>query len=132
MALNNPGGLKLGAYNFIGQKTVGTNSTYKEFYELVFGVRAVFKNIQLISQRGMRSLEAIGNLWLGETEDLCDIFINELSKETGINRLLPIDLKVANNMKILAIAIIKYFNGQYVSEDIIDEGYELFQSNKLL
>jgi hypothetical protein len=132
MKNNNPGNLENGPFIFVGEKTISDDVKYKQFYELVYGVRALFKQIQLLITVGHNDTKSIINLWSGESKDKTKPFLEFVLNKTQIPPDKKITMQDNDDIKKLGAAIYEYESGEKPRFNDIESGYELLVGNKIL
>jgi hypothetical protein len=129
---NNPGSLrKHGAIQFVGEATITTNPPYREFYEYIFGVRAIFSQLNILREGGISNLKDLITHWYPLTRDELVQAIEFISQNTKIAPDKLLYLMDRNELIIIACGLIHFNTGKIPSETAVTEVYELFISNKI-
>ena len=128
----NPGNLKkVLSHYFVGEKRKSTDDTFRQFYEMSFGYRAMFRQLQLFKQYGWNTIRLIIVHWSGETAEIVDPYIAFVSQETGINPDEPLLLTNEIQLKDIVYAMSAYENGVPAVIDDVADGYNLLYDTKM-
>ena len=129
---NNPGNLKVfKSHFFIGEKRQTTDPPFRQFYEIDFGYRAMFKQLEMYGECGINSIKTIITRWSGETKEIIEAYVNFICQKLDKQPNEILNMMDKNTLIQLVSAISQYYN---VSEAIYEEvmaGYELFMTTKI-
>lgn len=125
----NPGNLiAVKSHYFIGEVTVTKDPPYRQFYEIEFGYRSMFKEIKMIMLKLPHTVTSLISIW-SKTNTIK--YIEYVSKGLGVQ---PEQLINFNDEKILkeTVYLISTFeNGIPAVHSEIDKGYDLLTDTKM-
>jgi hypothetical protein len=139
--INNPGNLKKGPKLFIGEKPheqidksgnyqLSTDSEFRHFYDMIFGYRAMFKQIYFYLDLGYNTIRKIITRWDPNTADKVNNYVSFVSDSTQIPENFIITKEDKLNLVRLVCAISHYENAQIPDEKIVLKGYDMLDLNK--
>ena len=129
---NNPGNLKkVASHFFVGEKRKSTDDTFRQFYEMAFGYRAMLRQLQYYREYGWNTIRIIITHWSGETKEIVDPYVEFVSKAIGILADEPLTLKDKTQLMAIVDAISAYENGVPAVPDDVMDGYNLLYDTKM-
>lgn len=83
---NNPGNIRISSTDWKGKVPLGQNSDgeFEQFTHIVYGVRALIKNLTTWISRGQNTISSLINTWAPGHENNTPAYIKSVSKQTGL------------------------------------------------
>jgi hypothetical protein len=129
---NNPGLLrKFNGVLFIGEATETTNPPYRQFYELIYGYRAMFAMLDIFREANMRTIKEIILAWYGKPKEETQQIIDFICHAINIGSEVPLKLTDEKELEMIVCAITHYNTGKVTNEKPVIEAYKLYKSNKI-
>jgi hypothetical protein len=123
--LNNPGNMIKGALLYIGEKPESSDNLFREFYDIRFGYRAMFKELQTFISLGYRSIKQIVTRWAQMNANRTKDYIEFVSTNIGVSSDMSLDLTDKDTLIQLVCAISHYETGHVPNIKEVEEGYGL-------
>lgn len=102
----------------------GSDKDFKTFATMADGYRAIFALLREYKSKGFDTIHKIISRYAPSNENDTLAYINNVSKNTGIEPDEPVNLLDENEFKNLVAAISKQENGLEPDMTDIDKGYE--------
>jgi hypothetical protein len=129
---NNPGNLvKSDSHYFVGEKFKSTDAKFRQFYEMAYGYRAMFRNLQFYRDYGWNTLRIIITHWDGETQEIVDNYVKAMLQYTGLPENEPLNMKDKATLIKLVAGISWFENGIDAVADDVEAGYNLLYDTKM-
>lgn len=122
---NNPLNIRVGN-NWFGEVAKPTDTTFEQFTDMRFGVRAAFIILKrYINRYKLNTIEKIVERWAPSNENHTKAYIDIVSKRTGLPRNFEFEYSNVAVMSMIFQAMCFVENGQEIDYDVILEGYVL-------
>ena len=122
---NNPLNIRVGN-NWFGEVAKPTDTTFEQFTDMRFGVRAAFIILKrYINRYKLNTIEKIVERWAPSNENNTQRYIDMVSQLAAIKPTEAIRYEHKERMVRLVDAMIRVECGQPVERRIIEKGYEL-------
>lgn len=125
---NNPGNIRDSHTNWQGEvsKHEKNDSAFEEFETMGHGVRAIMKLLGNYQKKyGLKSISELIGRYAPDCENNTAGYIRRVSTEMQIPHNAPIDLEDKATMCALVDAMILVENGERISPEDIEAGWEL-------
>ena len=124
---NNPGRIQKGPKMFIGEMPDSTDRIYRQFYDVVWGYRAMFCQIQIFIGLQYNTVRKIVTRWEPRTRAEVEKYVMFIEENTSIlaDEIIQTDDKV-KQVRIVS-AISHFENGEIPNEKDIIKGWELLK-----
>ena len=127
---NNPGMLQAGPIMFIGENPEKTENNYRQFYEVVWGYRAMFRQLQAIINLRYNTIRKIVIRWEPRSREKTELCINFIVENTSIKEDEIINAEDKINLVKIVSAISHYENEEIPDATIVLRAWELLPIKK--
>ncbi len=109
--------------NWDGQTGVEPKGRFAQFSHMKYGVRAGAKLLKrYMNTYGLRTVHGIINKWAPAVENDSNHYATTVAKRMGVD---PFELIHVEDINDLIYQMVKFECGEYLPEDLIDEGCAL-------
>lgn len=125
---NNPGNIRKSAEPWRGLAPAAeqTDAAFFRFIDASWGIRAIAAILRTYqTKHGLKTVKALIHRWAPAVENDTDAYVAAVAKAVGVAPDEPIDLRDADDMRGMVLAIIRHENGQQpYSMDVINRGLQ--------
>ncbi len=129
---NNPGRIQKGPKMFVGEKPDDTENIYRQFYEAMWGYRAMFSQLQLFINLKYNTVRKIVTRWEPRTKEKVEKITRFIEDNTSIKEDEIIRSDDKAKMVKLVSAISHFENNEIPNEEDVLKGWELLGMNNYL
>jgi hypothetical protein len=124
---NNPGNIEKTKGLWKGEipHQQNTDSRFKQFYNYVYGIRALIINIKSYYKKGFRTIRQIINRWAPPGENNTELYIKYVSGYTGVSENIPIHYNKQTIKRLVEAIIIKENGRLYMSDNDFEKAWRL-------
>ncbi len=128
---NNPGNLRHSANGkllkpFTGEIRPITDKSFRSFYEIEDGYRAMFVQLLAYLKRGQNTISKIISIYAPPSENDTEAYIKTVEKQTGLNRNAIIKSADKSQLANLMAAISQHENGVAANKKEIQDGIDRY------
>lgn len=128
---NNPGNIRISNTNYKGEIKPSQDRAFKQFESMPYGYRAMFVLIHTYKLRyGLDTIRKIISRYAPDNENNTEVYINRVSKESGINTDEKLDTMSPTQMIPMIAAMSLVENGIPANPDDVKTGWQLYQKHK--
>lgn len=122
---NNPGNIRKTDIKWKGEVS-GTDNDFEAFVSMPYGYRALIKLLQNYQKNHrLKTIRQLINRWAPPSENKTAAYISTVSKRTGIDPDITIDMKDRNTALRIAAAVSYVENGLVADMAEVVKGWEL-------
>lgn len=126
---NNPGNIRHDGIRWKGE-IIGTDTSFKTFESMAWGVRAIFHLIRNYRYlHGLDTIEKIIRRWAPENENNTEAYVDIVSQRSLIPKTSVVSATDRDTMIQIVAAMIFVENGKDIPLADINSGWELFIQN---
>ena len=123
----NPGNIRRSAVRYKGEKSVSTDSAFKQFESIEAGYRAMFVLLHTYRVRdyGHTIAEMIAR-YAPPIENNTEAYISRVERASKIGRTTPLDTLSAEQMIPVVCAMSAVENGVAADREAVERGWQMF------
>ena len=122
---NNPGNIRKSDIKWKGE-VIGTDSAFETFVSMPYGYRALIKLLQNYQKNHrLKTIRQLINRWAPPSENKTDAYVSTVSKRTGIDPDVSIDMKDRETALRIASAVSYVENGIVADMAEVAKGWDL-------
>lgn len=124
---NNPGNIEKTTTLWKGEipQFKNTDGRFKQFYNYIYGVRAIILNIKAYFRKGIKTPRQVISRWAPPGENNTDNYIRFVSSYIGVPENLPIPFEKSTIKKLIEAIIIKENGRLYLNQNDFDKAWQL-------
>lgn len=124
---NNPGNIEMTKLLWKGEipQFKNTDGRFKQFYNYVYGVRAIILNIKAYFRKGIKTPRQVINRWAPQGENNTENYIRYVSNYIGVPDNSPIPFEKGTMKKLVEAIILKENGKLYLNQNDFDKAWKL-------